>query len=407
MRTLTLTEARRLVVMAQQLAGPRPGSLLEIVERLGKVQMDPTSIVERAERLTLWSRFGAFDREALRQMVEDEPRSLFEYNAFLLPVADLPLHRPAMRRFPRPEYRRGRYIAEWLRDNAGFRAYILSELRARGALRSRDLDDRADVPWQTGGWNDGKNLGRMLEILWQAGDIGVSRRLGNERVWDLFERVISVRDEESAPDEVVAIELMERQLRAAGLVRAGWGGALDYRLPARDIGEESLRADRVAVPVAVDGLAGEWLVHRAGLAELDAGAWRPRTTLLGPFDPLIHDRERALELFGFGFKFELYVPATRREYGPYTLAVLGGERLVGRVDPTFERRGNVLVVNGLWAEPDAPPDAWPAVAAAIEALAAWLGAERVELPELPALPKVWRVSARGSHRAPRSPARRR
>lgn len=388
MRTLSLTDARRLAVMGQQLSGPAPDSPLAVVERLGKVQMDPTGIVERAERLTLWSRLGAYDRDELRRLVEDDPRQLFEYNAYLLPVADLPLHRPAMRRYPRPEYTRGRYVADWLRDNAGFRAYILSELRARGALRSRDLDDRAEVPWRTGGWNDGKNLGRMLEILWQAGDIAVSRRAGNERIWDLFERVLPAHDE-ALPDEVVAIELMNRQLLAAGVAPAGWGTALDYRLPKREVGEESLRADGIAVPVAIDGQRGEWLAHAELLRALDAGEWRPRTTLLGPFDPLIHDRERALALFGFRFKFELYVPAARREYGPYTLAVLCGERLIGRVDPTFDRRRGVLVINGVHAESDAPAEAWPAVRAAIDDLAAWLGATSVELPRLP---PSWAVS---------------
>ena len=146
-------------------------------------------------------------------MLEEPPRRLFEYVAHLISVDDLPLHRPAMRRYPRPEYTRGRYVREWLRDNAGFRAYILDELRARGPLLSRELDDRAEVPWQTGGWNDGKNLSRMLEILWNAGEIAISRREGSQRVWDLFERVLPADDDE-LPDEVVA-------LRADGSAAAG------------------------------------------------------------------------------------------------------------------------------------------------------------------------------------------
>ncbi|HYN64363.1 MAG TPA: crosslink repair DNA glycosylase YcaQ family protein [Candidatus Limnocylindrales bacterium] len=383
MRTLSLQEARRLAIMGTSLGGPRPASLIEVVERLGKVQVDPTAVVERAERLTLWSRFGAYDRDKLRRMLEEPPRRLFEYRAHLVPVDDLPLHRPAMRRFPRPEYGRGRYIGEWLRDNAAFRAYILEELRTRGPLLSRDLDDRAEVPWRTGGWNDGKNLGRMLEILWQAGEIAISRRQGSQRVWDLLERVLP-SDDAQLPDEVVAIDLVERQLRSRGFEPPGWATALDYRLPARDLAEESVRADGVAVPLAIDSLPGEWLAHADLLRGLDAGDWQPRTTLLGPFDPLVSDRERAEWLFAFRFRLEIYVPAAKRQYGYYVLPILHGDRLVGRIDPAMDRKAGVLKVNSVYAEPDAPADAWPAIETAIDELAEWLGATAVLLPTLPA-----------------------
>ncbi|HEX6655482.1 MAG TPA: crosslink repair DNA glycosylase YcaQ family protein, partial [Candidatus Limnocylindria bacterium] len=313
-----------------------------------------------------------------------EPRQLFEYNAFLIPAEDLPLHRPAMQRFPRPEYSRGRYIRQWMGDNAGFRGYVLDELRRRGPLLSRDFDDRAEVPWQTGGWNDGKNLGRMLEILWNAGQLAISRREGSQRVWDLFERVFPEPIEE-LPDPMVAVELLDRQLRVRGLDRPGWGGALEAgKLPFRDEAEASLRADGVAVPVEVDGLPGEWLAHADALADLDAGAWRPRTVVLGPFDPLVADRDRVQLLFDFRFKLEIYVPVAKREFGYYVLPILHDDRFVGRIDPVMDRRAKVLRINAVHAEPDAPPRAWRSVESAINELADWLGAERVELPALPA-----------------------
>ena len=383
MRSLSLTDARRLVVMAGQLAGPRPGSLLEVVERLGQVQVDPTAVVERAERLTLFSRFGAYDRDELRRMLEEPPRRLFEYVAHLISVEDLPLHRPAMRRYPRPEYTRGGYVRRWMDDNLAFRAYILDELHERGPLLSRDLDDRAEVPWQTGGWNDGKNLSRMLEILWRGGDIAISARQGSQRLWDIAERVLPAEDE-ILPDEMVAVEVLDRQLRWRGIAPSGWGTALDYALPERDLAEESLRADGLALPVEVEGLKGEWLAHADALRELDTRAWQPRTTLLGPFDPLIADRDRALALFDFRFRLEIYIPLAKREYGYYVLPILHGERLVGRIDPVMDRRAKVLKVNAVYAEPDAPPDAWPAIESAIDELAEWLDAEAVALPSLPA-----------------------
>ena len=372
--------------MANQLAGPRPSTLMEVVERLGRVQVDPTSAVERAERLTLFSRFGAYDRDDLRRLLEESPRQLFEYRAFLVPLSDLPLQRPAMLRYPRNDYGRGNYVGEWLRDNAGFRAYVLDELRRRGPLLTRDLDDRAEVPWQTGGWNDGKNLGRMLEILWNGGQIAISRREGTQRVWDLWEHVLPEADE--LPDPVVAVELLDRQLRVA------W--VRPHRLGRRPGGRRAAvprtrRRSRCG-PTAwrcrwrSTQLPGEWLAHADALAELDGGAWQPRTTLLGPFDPLVADRDRALKLFDFRFKLEIYIPVAKREYGYYVLPILHGDRLIGRIDPVMDRKHGVFTVNAVYAEPDAPADAWPAVSTAIHELAAWLGATEVRLPSVPA---VW------------------
>lgn len=383
-RRLSREEARRLAILGQGLAGPHPNGVIEVAKLMGRIQVDPTAVVDRAERLALWSRLGAYDREELRLALEEPPRQLFEYVGFLLPIDDLPLHRPVMERFPRQDYTRGQYVAQWMQDNASFRTYILDELRHRGPLLSRDLDDRAEVPWQTGGWNDGKNTGRMLELLWRAGDITVTRRQGSQRMWDLFEHVFPDADIERLPEEVVAIEIMERQLHASGFVQPGWGTALDYSLPAREVGEDCLRADGTAVPVTIDDLPGEWLTHRDLLAAVDRDEWQSRTTLLSPFDPLISDRKRTEALFDFRFKLEIYKPAAQREFGYYVLAILDGDRLVGRIDPVLDRKAKVLRLNAVYAEPNASMEVGERVAGAIGELAAWLGAESVELPdELP------------------------
>ncbi len=382
-RRLSRIEARRLAILGQGLADPRPDGVVGVAALLGRIQVDPTAVVDRAERLMLWSRLDAYDRDELRVALEEPPRQLFEYVGFLLPIDDLPLHRPVMERFPRQDYTRGQYVAGWLRDNASFRAYILDELRRRGPLLSRDLDDRAEVPWQTGGWNDGKNTGRMLELLWRGGDIAVTHRQGSQRVWDLFEHVFPDADMEPLPNEVVAIELMDRQLRASGFVPPGWGSALDYSLPAREVGEDSLRADGIAVPVTIDGLPGVWLAH-ADLLEALKDAWEPRTTLLSPFDPLISDRERTEALFGFRFKLEIYKPTAQREFGYYVMPILDGDRLIGRIDPVLDRTKKVLHLNAVYAEPDTTLDPAERVAPAIGELASWLGATSLELPdELP------------------------
>ena len=175
---------------------------------------------------------------------------------------------------------------------------------------------------------------------------------------------------------------MDRQLCASAFVRPGWGQALDYSLPARDVGEDSLRTDGIAVPVSIEGLPGEWLSHADLLDKLKA-PWKPRTTLLSPFDPLITDRERTEALFDFRFHLEIYKPAVQREWGYYVMPILDGDRLVGRIDPVLDRKHRILRLNAVYAEPDVPmnPDLSDRVATAIRELASWLGATDITFPE--------------------------
>ena len=179
---VSITRARQMAVESQLLSAPRPTSLVGVVEHLGWVQVDPTNAVARAERLVLWSRLGNYDVADLDR-ARFETRELFEHAAYILPMTDFAVHRPVMASFPTTER-----VRDWMTANAGFRRYVLGELRRRGPLRSRELDDRAEVPWRSGGWNDGKSLGRMLEFLWAGGHIAVVGRDGNERVWDLADR---------------------------------------------------------------------------------------------------------------------------------------------------------------------------------------------------------------------------
>ena len=297
---------------------------------------------------------------------------LYEYWAHIVPTSDYGIHRETMRRYPRGDAARSRYVREWLAANAAFRRYVLRELRRRGPLRSRDLEDRAAVPWKTGGWNDGKGVGRMLDILWFGGEITIVGREGNERIWDLAARHLP-RAEPRWPAREIARAFVERGLRRKGIARRGeFGRTFDGVPPGADTAWRALVREGVAVPVRVSGLVGEWWAHRDVL-EQDPG--RPRTVLLSPFDRLVYDRERTLELFGFAYRLEMYVPPAKREYGYYVLPILHGTELIGRIEPVFDRRARVLRINGVWIEPGAPGTAGVAVRGAIDELAGWLGAE--------------------------------
>jgi uncharacterized protein len=373
MTSMTLAEARKLAVAGQRLDGPRPPSILEVVEWLGSLQMDPTSAVARSERLVLWSRLGNYDLNELEGL-RWETRELFDYWAHIVPASDYGIHRETMRRYPRGAYARSNYIHEWLAANVGFRRYVLRELRKRGPLRSRDLEDRADLPWKTGGWNDGKSLGIMLETLWDGGKIGIASRDGNERLWDVAERVFPT-DQPKLPAGEIARRVVDRQLRRLGVARPKeFGRVFDGWVPGRERALEALIREGRFVPVQIDGLAGDWLAH----AELlERGPGEPRSTLLSPFDKLVYYRDRTEELFGFRFRLEIYVPKAKREYGYFVLPFLHGHELVGRIDPLFDRKTGVLTVNAVHWEPGAPKDARPALKTAVAELAEWLGATEV------------------------------
>jgi uncharacterized protein len=385
---LTHDRARRLAVLGQLLSSPRASTIEQVVHDLGEVQMDPTSAVARTEYLVLWSRLGSRFRVADLERLLWKEKRLFEYRAHIVPTSDLPLHRPVMRSFPKGESGRARLIRDWLTANAPFRRYVLNELRRRGPLRTADLEDRATKPWRTGGWNDdARNTSMMLEILWAKGQVMIAGRDGAQRLWDLAERRLPspAAVTRLAPLDL-ARELIERDLRAGGVLRPRtFGFGFDGERPsAWDSAFRTLVRKGIALPLAIDGVQGEWWTH----ADLLDRTFRPRTVLLSPFDDLVSDRVRGRILWDFDFSLEIYLPKAKRRFGYFVMPILSGERLIGRVDPRFDRKDRVLHVNAVYAEPGADPADGPAVSRAIRELARWLGARDVAFEGK--RPSVWR-----------------
>jgi hypothetical protein len=226
----------------------------------------------------------------------------------------------------------------------------------------------------------------------------VAGRKGQQRVWDLAERWLPAWAPTRRPPEREVVRLAaQRSLRALGVATTR---DIDrhftaYRYPGLATVLASLERSRriERVRLAADGAErnGPWYVHADDLAlleRLEAGDWRPRTTLLSPFDNLIINRERTERLFGFSFRLEIYVPKAARRHGYYVLPVLHGDRFVGRVDPALDRKTGRLTVHAVHAEPDAPSSAGPAVASALQELATFLGAGGFDLRQPP--PAVWR-----------------
>jgi uncharacterized protein len=367
--------ARQLAVLGQRLDARRPRSVEEVLAVLGEIQMDPTSVVARTEHLVLFSRLGPGFRvsQLERRMWTD--RTMFEYWAHIVPMTDLPLHRISMRRYPHGEWKRHRYVRDWLAANEAFVRYALRELRLHGPLRTRDFENRAAEGWETGGWNDeGQNAAMLLDILWSQGKVTIVGRDGQQRLWDLASRWFpTVR---ARPQASMAADLVERQVRARGITRLDRLGSLfDGAMPGREAAIERLQRRGVLVPLRVESYPGRWYTHR----DLLDASFRGRTVALSPFDDLITDRTRTQRLFDMYYRIEIYVPKAKR-WGYFVLPVLRDDRLVGRIDPAWDRHENGLRINAWQMQPDTDAADRDAVHEAIDELARWLRVGDVSLP---------------------------
>ena len=362
MRRITNEEARRIAIRAQLLDARRPAALVPMVEHLTMLQLDPTAVVAPTADLVAWTRLGdAYRPEDLQRAVEVE-RALFEHLAqaspgepgvaMLRPTSDLRLYLADMAEWP-PE---GSRSHAWLAANAAFRRHVLERLREAGPLPSREVEDTCEVPWQSTGWTNDRNVTRMLEYLSVRGEVAVSARRGRERLWDLAERVYPRGVMAVPPEEARAVRA-GRWLRSLGIARPKAVG---------DAGE----------PVEVEGTSGVWRLDPEATAE----GFEGRTALLSPFDRLVHDRRRALEVFGFEYTLEMYKPKEKRRWGYFALPVLHGDRLVGKVDAAADRTASRLVVHALHEDVAFTKRVRNAVGDELDALARWLGLDGVAGP---------------------------
>jgi uncharacterized protein YcaQ len=357
---LTKEQARQIAVRAQLLDTPRPTDLVSTVERLTMLQIDPTSAIAPSADLVAWSRLGSSYQPADLKRAVEEDRTLFEFNAVVRPMRDLGLYLAGAADWPHYDKPR-----EWLRDNDPFRRDILKLLANKGALSSRDIPDTSVVPWPSTGWTNNRNVTQMLEFLMKRGEIAIARRVGRERIWDLAERVYSSEVDVPSLQEATRRQ-NERRLGGLGIARRK---TTAVPVEPWDVGE-------AGEPALVEGVKGEWRVDPSAIHDDFEG----RTALLSPFDRLIHDRARAIELFDFEYTLEMYKPAAQRRWGFYALPILHGDRLIGKVDAVADRKASVLRVNAIHEDISFTRPMGTAVRAELEDLASWLGLGGVESP---------------------------
>ncbi len=365
---LSTAEARRIAVRAQLLDGNHPTDLLEVVRQLTLLQLDPISAVAPSADLVCWSRLGSsYSPDQLRAALTD--RSLIELQARVRPAEDLALYRADMADWPGRGELRGwqRTRQEWVAANDGCRRDLLTRLEQTGPLPLRELPDTCAVPWSSTGWTHQRNVEKLLDLMVARGEVAVAGRRGRERVWDLASRVYP--DDPVVPADAARRLRNERRLRALGIARAKAGEA---PVEPNDVAESG-------EPALVEEVRGTWQVDPAQLDRLGE-AFTGRTALLSPFDRLVHDRKRALELFGFDFQLEMYKPATKRRWGYYALPVLHGDALIGKVDVTADRSAGRLQVTAIHQDVPFTKAMTAALRREIADLARWLGLD-VALPD--------------------------
>jgi uncharacterized protein YcaQ len=365
---IRLALARKIALRAQLLDGraklPRgKEGAAEIIERLGYVQIDTISVIQRAHHHALWTRRPDYDPVMLRQL-QAQDRRVFEYWARALsyvPMSDYRFYLPRMRNFDDPKTEWTRRVAK---ECGHLMKPILQRIRAEGPLGLEDLAPaKAKRRSATGLPNPTKFA---LDMLLGKGDVMVTERRDAERTYDLTERVLPDSVDTRYPsDDEVGRFLVRRALGAYGVANEKEIRVHMQPEAARDSHYQAVGKDVISKAVAELVDAGE--ATKVGLENDSDGdyyaltetmerssklkAQRPRVYLLSPFDSLVAQRERTKRLFGFDYALECYMPASKRKYGFFVLPILWGEDLVGKLDPAADRKSKTLVIHNLLLEP--------------------------------------------------------
>jgi uncharacterized protein YcaQ len=380
-RSLTLSnvEARRIALAAQGFGEPRPAGrvdrrhLRRVLDRIGLIQIDSVNVLVRSQELPLFARLGPHPRSLINDAVNDG--ELFEYfvhEASLLPSAHYHLHRWRMHeRYPWPGFRRevealGDYVEDVYRRVVQEGPLVASDLKARVGKR--------------GAWWDPDDGKVALEALFYLGRIAARRRPRDfARVYDLPERII--------PTEALARRALgEHEARKELLLLAARHHGVGTIQDLADYHRLTPTRCKAALSELVE--EGRLLAVTVGgwerPAYLDPSARLPRRidarALLSPFDPIVWHRPRALRMFGFHYRIEIYTPAPKRQYGYYVLPFLLGEELVGRVDLKADRHNGALLVQSAWAEPGVNErEVAGALMQELRLMASWLALDRIHV----------------------------
>lgn len=358
--------------------------LLNTIRQMAALQIDTINVVARSPYLVLWSRLGNYQNCWLDELLAEG--KIFEYwshEACFLPIEDYGLYRHQM---ISPQGLGWKYNHKWLKENASEVEKVRQHIDKNGASRSADFE-RKDG--KSGGWWEWKPEKRALEVLFTLGEVMVARRHNFQRIYDLRERVHPKwRDERDLkkPIECQAQQVLQA-VKALGIAKASW--VADYfRMGKLDVNihPNALAQKGRLLTVKVDGWEQEAYVHPDHAATLQLAVdnkLKPTATrILSPFDPVVWDRKRAIELFNFDYKLECYTPAPKRQYGYFTLPILRRGRIVARMDAKAHRKDGVFEIKSMHLEENTRISQVfvDDIAKAIKSFADWHQTTEIRLP---------------------------
>lgn len=387
--TISNEQARRYLVSYHRLAPPRKlvgkAGALAYIRQVNCLQYDPINVVGQNPHLVLQSRVRNYKAHMLDELLYSDRQLVdgFDKVMSIYPTEDWPLFagyrsRMGQRYKQASSTQKAARLVDWVRD----------EVRMRGPLSALELEDDTKMDWWLA--NSARAARIALEILFYSGELVVHHRVGTRRYFQFAERVLpkalaAASDPHASLDEYRQWHVL-RRVHSLGMARPigadQWvgvnrsGSLLPYFARLHESGELA----RVHV--------AEWrqdlYVPRAQLGALQAAKrpTRPHAALIAPLDNFLWDRTLIERVFDFYYRWEVYVPAPKRQYGYYVMPVLYGDQLVARIDPGFERSSKTFTIKGWWWQPGnvrKDEAAQAALAESLRAFAAYLGAEGIQL----------------------------
>jgi uncharacterized protein YcaQ len=345
MQSLSIQQARHLHLLSSGFPantfGKGKAGTLNTIEHLGYIQIDTISVVERAHHHTLFSRVKDYKAKLLDDLVEE--KKVFEYwshAAAYLPMRDYRFSLPR-----KNKYNKGHW--SWY-NNKKMLAYVYDRIKAEGPLQSRHFEEEK----KTAGWWNWKETKQALEQHFMQGTLMISKRVGFQKVYDLTENVLPASIITTEPTEKeFARHLVENAIKANGFVTEEEVAYL--RKGAKENVSKAMKAmakEGLIVPVKIEGAPKTYFTTEANLALAEKKIPANNISILSPFDNAVIQRKRIIQLFGFDYTIECYVPEPKRKYGYFCLPILYGDKFVARADCKAERENGRFIIRNLHFE---------------------------------------------------------
>ncbi len=349
--SLLLSEVRKIILSNQLLISGNNYSsksgIYRIIEKLGYIQIDTISVVERSHHHILWSRMPSYQKTYLDELLEKD-KLIFEYwshAASYLPMKDFRFSLLRKKNYS-DKYK------EWKISNRKMIGYVLDRIRSEGPLQSKDFDDKKSG---NSGWWNWKPSKDALDFLFHSGELMIAKRSGFQKVYDLTERVLPENTDISIPSvNEFYRHLADRNLKSFGIFREKEVmyqrsyDKIEFKKVLNQLTEE-----KIIIGVNVKGFKNDiFFTSESNIEALDNIKLNNLIHILSPFDNLIIQRKRIKDLFDFDYQLECYLPENKRKFGYFCLPVLCGSRFIARIDAKASRAENIFLVKKMFQDKD-------------------------------------------------------